>query len=81
VILVDTKDWQNYVIPDKQFWVNSVLGEAVNQVNAVRTLGGNVAIEWQVLTRAAADAIRDTLAQQPDIGDKINVIHIPKEMP
>jgi hypothetical protein len=80
VILVDTKDWQNYVMPDKQFWVDSVLGEAQYQVDAVNQVGGNVTIEWEVSTQEAADAIRRTLSGTT-LGDKVSVVHVPKEMP
>jgi hypothetical protein len=77
-VLIDTKDWQNYVLPETKFWRDAVVNEAARQVDAAATLGSNVSIEWQVSTQAAADAIRAALAST-DFRDKIDVVYVPKK--
>lgn len=78
-VLVDSKDWRGYVLPDKRFWTAEVVDTASRQMDAVARSGSSASIEWQVSTQAAADAIRGTLASRGI--DDIRVVVVPKEGP
>ena len=78
-VLVDSKDWRGYVLPERRFWTAEVVDTASRQMDAVARSGTSASIEWQVSTQAAADAIRGTLASRGI--DDIRVVVVPKEGP
>jgi hypothetical protein len=80
-VLIDSKDWGGFVLPDQDFWINKVISEAQRQVKAAGSLGGGVTIEWQVSTQEAASAIKDSLKDDPALDGKINVVYVPKKGP
>jgi Restriction endonuclease fold toxin 5 len=78
-VLIDTKDWPNYVLPEKQFWIDDVVNTAERQLSAVDKAGTNATVEWQVSTKEAADAIRKTLERSGNT--RTTVVVVPKKGP
>ena len=78
-VLIDTKDWPNYVLPDKKFWRDDVLSTATRQLASVDRAGTNATVEWHVSTQAAADAISRTLKDSGNT--RITVVVVPKKGP
>jgi Restriction endonuclease fold toxin 5 len=76
-VLIDTKDWQGYVLPDKKFWVDDVVNTANRQLRAVDRVGTNATVEWHVSTQEAADAIRETLTKSGNT--RTTVVVVPKK--
>jgi hypothetical protein len=77
--LVDGKAWGGFVLPQAQFWINDVLGQADRQVRAISAGGlqDSVKIEWQVSTPEAASEI-SKLLQRNNYG-QIDVVVVPKK--
>jgi hypothetical protein len=78
-VLIDTKDWPNYVLPDKGFWIDDVVNTAERQLRAVDRAGTNATLEWHVSTQAAANAISRTLKDSGNT--RITVIVVPNKGP
>jgi hypothetical protein len=76
-VLIDAKDWSNFLPEGQGWWVDQVNNEARAQLDAIGGLG-NVRIEWVVSSQQEADAVIRAL-ERDGYEDDIDVVVVPKK--
>jgi hypothetical protein len=76
-VLIDAKDWSNFLPEGQRWWIDQVTNEAGAQLGAIGGLD-NVRIEWVVSTQREADAVIEALRER-GYEDDIDVVVVPKK--